>query len=340
MIKTEVLQYDIRHDLKEKNARFLSKQLETHLKERFNVLISTVEYGIENGHLVREGTKEPFIESIRRGRDFIQKISLDNIDKKREDAEVVGFEKIDSFLSNPLTPVESKILSISPKGEKGSKYQHNFYDIFTLKEKNNKRYVELSRFSSGLTVNDYINRLGKNFKNPPQANPIELPSSLSPREIHSFLHVKHEYMEPSEFERIWQSPLVQFFVDRYQLDRSARSFNAILNAADEVWKNKDREDDRKYEYLAKNTISYEYIKILEEKEVRQAGGQCPGKSGADINNSPFSVSAFGLGENFGYDFDQDGPCRKCNAINVKCGPCGICKNCDLEIRASQKFSLN
>lgn len=44
-------------------------------------------------------------------------------------------------------------------------------------------------------------------------------------------------------------------------------------------------------------------------------------------------------EDMDYDFDKEGPCKKCNA-DVMCGPCGICRSCDLAIRASQKFSLN
>lgn len=339
MNKEALLQYNIRHDRSEKDARFIAKHLETHLKERFNVLLSTVEYGIDNGHLVREGKSEPFIESIKRGRDVIQSISPDSFDFDRENAEPIGFEKIDTFLSNPETPLGSKMLSISPKGEKDSKYQHNFYDIFTLEERDGKKYVELRRYSSALSRKDYAGRFGFNQDNPPTAaefleNPIKIGADISADEIHESLHVTHDYMIPVEFERIWNSSLVQFFVKRYQLDRSARSFNAILNAADEVWQNKEKEDG-KYQFIARNTISYEHVRILEEKQVRQAGGQCPGKSGADTDNSPFSVSEF----DFGYKFDKAGPCMQCNA-DVNCGPCGLCKDCDLAIRASQNNNLN
>jgi len=350
MARAELLQYDVGNDRQEKDVRFLAKQLETHLKERFNVLLSTVKYGIKDGHLIRQRTEEPFIESIKRGRDVIQALSPDNIDVERENAEVIGFEKIDSFLSNPTTPLESKMLSISPKGEEGSKYTHNFYDIFTLKEENGERYVELSRYSSGLTRRDYAVRLGLNPENPPQAqdflkNPIKEDMSVTPEQIHEDLHigVGYKYMLPSDFEKIiWTSPRVQFYAKRYESDPgNARYFNAFLNAADEeVWENKNRKEKGQiYIDSTYNPSSHE-IKFLEEKKVRQAGGQCPGKSGADIENSKFSVSEFGMGgEDFGYKFDQEGPCKKCNA-DVKCGPCGICKACDLSIRASSKTGVN
>ena len=47
---------------------------------------------------------------------------------------LIGFEKMDAFLSDPVTPLGSKMLSVSPEGEEGSRYKHNFYDIFTLKK--------------------------------------------------------------------------------------------------------------------------------------------------------------------------------------------------------------
>lgn len=313
MIRAELLQYDIAYDQKEKDVRFLAKQLETHLRERFNVLISTVEYGIEDGHLVRQGTKEPFIESIRRGRDIIQKLSPDPVDVDRENAEVVGFETIDTFLSDPATSLNSKMLLISPEGEEGSKYTHNFYDIFTLREKDGARYVELTRFSSGLSKQDYVTKLRLPYENPKAedflSNPIKITPLLGPDEIHKLLHINHDYMEPSEFDRIWNSSFLQFFVERYKLFKNARSLKAFLNAADEIWQGKSFQS---FDYRP----SYEDTRCLEEKKVRQAGGQCPGKSGADINNFPFSVSDFAALEPDKYG-ERTFECPECGKINIR-----------------------
>lgn len=321
-MRGELLQYNPAYDQKEQDVNFIAKQLETHLRERFNVLVSTTEYGIANGHLVRQGTEEPFIDSIKRGRDIVQKLSPNPLDIDRENAEVIGFEKIDSFLSSPTVPLNSKMLSISPKGDEGSKYQHNFYDIFTLKEKNGERYIELSRYSSALNRRDYAKRLGLNPNNPPQAedflaNPIKIKDIyITPEEIHKSLHIDHEYMDPSEFiDEIWTSPLVQTFVRRYQFNRDARSFNAILNAADEVWENKNRKDKGEtYKDYLHYDPSHNDFRYLEEKEVRQAGGQCPGKSGADANDSPFSVSHFAIGDKDELG-DREFPCPECKKTN-------------------------
>ena len=61
MPRAELLQYNIDYDRHETDMEFIMTQLQTHLRERFNVLISTVEYEIVDGHLVRPGKTEPFI---------------------------------------------------------------------------------------------------------------------------------------------------------------------------------------------------------------------------------------------------------------------------------------
>jgi len=319
--KEELFQYNTAYDQKEKDIQFISKQLETHLKERFNVLVSTVEYGIKNGHLVRKGTEEPFINSIKRGRDIIQKLSPNSVDTDRENAELTGFEKIDSALCDPTIPLGSKMLSISPNGDERSKYQHNFYDIFTLKEENGEKYVQMSRYSSALTPRDYARRLGLDSDNPPNAadflaNPIKITDPfITSEKIHESLHIDHAYMDSSDFDEIWTSPLVQFFVKRYQIGRNARSFVGILNAADEVWENKNRrEKGQTYKDYSRYRLSYSEARYLEVKEVRQAGGQCPGKSGADINNSPFSVSDFETTDKYG---ERSFECPECGKTNIR-----------------------
>lgn len=321
-MRQELLQYNIAYDQKEKDVQFVAKQLETHLKERFNVLLSTVEYGIAGGHLVRQGTEDPFVESIKKGRDVIQKLSLSTVDYDRENAEIVGFRKIDAFLSDPKTPLNSMMLSISPKGEEESKYQHNFYDIFTLKQRQGERYVEMSRYSSALDDRDYVRSLhldpamskAEDFL----ANPIAIRDILvTPEKIHEALHIDHAYMKPSDFEEIWKSPLVQACAQKYESKRDARSFNAVLNAADEVWENRNRrEKGGLYIDYAYHAPTYGEIAFLEEKKVRQVSGGCPGKSGADINDSPFSVSSFANLEQDKYG-ERTFECPACGKTNIR-----------------------
>lgn len=320
-VQEQLLQYNTKYDQHETDPQFITTQIETHLRERFNVLVSTVEYGIADGHLVRKGKKEPFINSIKRGRDIIQKLSSNSIDFERENAEVIGFgEKIDPFLSSPQTSIGSKMLNISLQG---GKYQHNFYDIFTVKERSGERYVELSRYSSALSAQDYATRFsGLDPENPPTAaeflaNPIIITDIfITAEQIHQMLHEEHEYMKPSEFDEIWKAVSRQPFFKSYLLKRDARSFNAIINFADEVWENIHKRDKgEKYRDYIDDVVTYSEIRSLEERNVRQVSTPCPGKSGADINNSPRSVSEFGsLKDDLG---DREFECPACKHINVR-----------------------
>lgn len=343
--RKELLQYDISHDKTEKDVRFISEQIETHLRERFNVLLSTVEYGIVDGHLVRGGTREPFINSIKRGRDIIQIISQNVIDFNRENAEVTGFKKIDSLMSNPETPLGSKALSISLRGEKGSKYGHNFYDLFTLKERDGRRYVELLRYSSALRAQDYIERFGfypENFLKAEDflANPIFITDVLiTPEQIHKMLHKEHKYMTISDFEEIWNG--VQPAVKNYLLNRDANSFNAILNFADRVWESqKNKERGNKFIDYVAYAPTQAMLRNLGNQPVRQASGGCPGKSGADMNNAPFSVAEFSsLGKDRGYNFDHEGVCIVCHSGPKALGPCEICEECTIKIEKEEELGI-
>lgn len=317
----ELLQYDISYDRGENDPIYLGTQISTHLKERFNVLLSKVEYSIADGHLVRQGANEPFLTSVIRGRDIVRELAPTPIDFDREDAEVEGFAKIDSFLGDPNTPLGSKVLSISPKGEEASKYQHNFYDIFTLKRKDSQRYIELLRCSSALDQEEYTKILGLDFGSPPTAakflaNPIMINNIfVTAEQIHKDLHKEHEYMTEDDFQEIWTGS--QPAVLRYLLNKDANSFNAVLNLADEVWENQKKKKRGKAFIDYKNCVfTPAMLRQLGSEPVRQVAGGCPGKSGADTNNSAFSVSEFGnlLQDKYG---DRTFPCPNCGKMNTR-----------------------
>lgn len=343
MSKEQLFQYNIDYDRREADVQFIEIQLKTHLSERFNTLVSSVEYEIVDGHLVRPGKKEPFIISIMRGRDIIQKLNPVPADFERENAEIVGFRDIiDPLLCDPLAPLGRKILSISIRGEKDSKYQHNFYDIFTLKMRNGKRYVQLSRYSSALKAENYAAILPDlDSEHPPTAaeflaNPILFDdASISSEQIHKMFHREHEYMETSDFEEIWKEIKTSPFVKNYLQRKDARSFNAILNFADEVWENlKKKKRGKGYRDYTSSPLTFAEKREMEERKIRQTITPCPGKSGADIS-FPFSVSDF----DYDYAFDQPGPCKSCG-MNVSCGPCGLCRTCDIKIRREEILSAN
>ena len=98
-------------------------------------------------------------------------------------------------------------------------------------------------------------------------------------------------------------------MERYGENPTPKAFKAVLNAADEIiYGNKFRDYST---YIPTNAD----LRYLEDKKVRQAGGQCPGKSGADLDNSPFSVSEFGFSDDkFG---SREFECPECGKTNIR-----------------------
>lgn len=339
----ELLQYNIEFDKRENDLPYNRIQLETHLRERFNALLSIVEYGIVDGHLVRQGASEPFVNAIARGRNHIRTVAPNQIDFAREDAEVEGFRNvIDPLLSNPNTSLGTKVISISPKGEEGSRYKHNFYDIFTLNRKNGQRFVELRRYSSALIPEEYTQKdffVGLYPQNPTAADFLSNPTPIanifiSAEQIHQTLHKEHDYMKEEEFIAIWNSKPVQDRVNKYLFRKDAKNFNAILNCSDDIYEeNKKKKRGEQYLDFERFAPSAMVVQNWENREVRQAAGGCPGKSGAE--DSSYSASEFA---DMDYKFDQPGPCKKCGE-DVSCGPCGICKPCDIKIRREESTKI-
>lgn len=352
-------QFDQRIGLK---ASYLSKQIDTFIGERLNVCLSKNKYEIKNGLVYGQDIDEPFVEVMKRGVDYRQRAEGENrVDKKREEAEVEGFSKIQAVMLNPSTPAGTMMLSVSPKGGKDSLYQHNFYDIFTLEEVEGKRFVEFRRYSSALTIEEYKDKLSplkymENISSDADflGNPLRIDNLFfeNAERIHSYLHKEHRVTEIGEFERIKRR--YQHLKSRYYATKDPLVLDAMMNIADEEVGLSERKKSKFYSNLVGPNIPLKIDPLTVDQEinyygnlpVREVATGC-GSSGStskdSFNNSfsPFSISDFGLnGESIDYEFDQNGPCKKCNAISVKCGPCGICKACDLAIRASQKFSLN
>jgi len=149
--------FDQRIDVK---ASYISRQLDTFLGERLNVLLSKNKYEIKNNLIYGEDMEDSFIEVMKRGIEYRERLDGENrVDRKREEAEVTGFLKTQEVMCNPQTSVGTMMLSISPQGGKDSLYQHNFYDICTLRQAQGKRFIEARRYSSALSTDEYKDKL-------------------------------------------------------------------------------------------------------------------------------------------------------------------------------------
>lgn len=338
---------------RERLDAYTKTQLETHLGERFNVLLSKTRYEIKEGQIFGENTNEPFMQMLLRGVEYRRKYG-NPVDWQREEAEATGFRKIEEeLLSKEATG--KMMLLVSPPGGKDSIYKHNFYDIFTLKEDEKGKHVEAIRYSSSLTNDEYIEKLNKSKefdKNVKDcdflANPIRVDSSFeSADDLHKYLHKDHEFTTKEEFDQIVAivTPLITSYVntlsdnpfdERLQL----LTYNAILNKADvaiTLIKHKDKQKFVK-DYLFKSQVSAKSdVFVLGKQPVRVVATGCGSSGGFSVTgNLNSSFSTFSVSE-FGAKKDQEWfSCPKCKYKAN--GPVGdTCPGCRL---TKEEFAQN
>lgn len=292
---------------------YIRKQLETHIGERFNVLLSTVRYDIKNGHLYGQNLNEPAVEVFARG---VGRDGSTAEDLSRERAEVLGFSQINNDLASPNAKVGDKWLSISPPG--GS-YQHNFYDTHILKEDANGRYVETRRYSSGLDIQKTVQMLKSaglvddSYQANPEyslSHPIKIEADnarfKTPDSIHQYLHKKHEYTSEEDFAEIIKicTPLITSYTNTlvnnpYDVKAQLLNYNALLYTAELAFDAKKAHDQRLLRGLIlKAEFSYpsrQEIEIIGRRPIRQAMIGCGFSAGFNVGGqetiySPFSVA--------------------------------------------------
>lgn len=314
----------------------IKDNLKSLLGERFNVLISTTRYTLRNGEIYKEGGAEPFLNSVKRGRDY-RRSYPDPIDYRREDAEVIGFEKIQDELADPNVQIGTMMISISPPGPENSVYQMNFYDVFT---KTNWG-IEARRYSSALTYQEYAEfLLEMGFEGLGEtaddtfflSNPIKIDKFKTAEDLHNYLYREHEHISVQELERVWKDSeaLASIYLKAVamgNLEFKKSAMNAFLNGADMSHFHKEVE-------VFKASDSTEKFYALAMKPVREVKTGCGSSCGVSVANSPQSVSEFGT-KTRNYKFDKEGPCRTCGSDKKQVGPVGICEKCNDKIDSGE-----
>lgn len=339
---------------------YTQTQLKTTLSERFNVLSSTIRYDIKDNVLYGENTDEPFINMLVRGREY-RKVHGKPIDREREQAEVEGFSLIEAALCDQNASLGTMMVSVSPRGDEGSVYQHNFYDIYTLSEDENGRYIDFRRYSAGLTRDKFAlkaSELDLSYSAgqvPTDAEflrkPIKLESKKSPfqsaDEVHEYFHTEHDYMTVEEFESEilrYCAPLILNYINALCENPDASevqgiNFNSILNKSDlraEIAKKKKQGvfiyDDEMV--LASRESLEREVNRLGRLPVRivstgcgELGGVGVTMTGESNGTGPMSVSFFGQSESKNWSYSW-GECVMCKDRFTQVGPCKICKSCE------------
>lgn len=316
------------YEAKEDLDRYTAFQMRTLLGERFHTGLSRYSSSIIDGLIYPDDMAEPFIDVLKRGRDF-RKVN-GSTETKREDAEVSGFTEIQKVLCDQDTPAGTKMLSISPAGSHGSIYKKNFYDVFT-KEINaeGKPIVKVHRYSSALSIDETVLKLcqinagyGENgtvddsylLAHPIQisAQDKKLPTADA---VHQFLHKEHNAMSERDFADIIEicTPAILGYIDILSSTPEDEmmqklAFNAILNMADyasDRKKNlKGAQSHDKKTYSHKDTLPFVNkpmgradIFIFGTTPVRQVDTGCGSSGGYEVTkgmttgfgNSPLLV---------------------------------------------------
>ncbi len=348
---------------------FTNKQIETLLGERFNVLLSSFIYEIREGVIYGENSNEPFMDTVVRGRNY-RRVRGNLIDREREDAEVIGLQATQENLCRPEAKPGTMIVSISLPGREGSSYQHNFYDIFTLREgSDGKRFIEARRYSSNLDARTAITKSRECNQNTPipffanaehfLAHPFEVKNDnlKSPEDVHRFLHREHDYMDNYDFQEILtvcaehRKEYLSYMEGNPEGEEGQYEIlNAILNKAEEVnLMQQRRRNGKSYTQIQiysgedlRREISYLGVQPVKE---RSAGCGFSGGFGAKKNvNSPFSVAEFGIDATDRYG-SREFKCPNCKMTNIrpenellkKCQHCGSSAvSCEPEISKGQE----
>lgn len=289
-----------------KEATFV--QLAAVLKERYNSEKNKFRYNIKDGKLYSEFlATEPFDNILLRGLEYRRKEG--SLELTREEKEVEGFfDVIQGVFGNLDTPVGTKMVLFSPPGLlKDSQYKKRLVDIFELKQdENGQRFVEPTRFTSGLNYDGYKKtalKLDPHYFDEYKASdmpldawflahPIVIGNSSfgSPEEIYDrFIEKDYTAMKEEEFKKVLIScmPAIQYYISELTKDvvdwrELATSFNAILNIGDKTIEGMERrkhlEDLENVNTKANLVYSRKEMLFWGQKETRTVAGGCPGVS--------------------------------------------------------------
>jgi len=269
------------------------EQMVKGLGERFHVVLSRYEYDINNGELWGKDMDEPAINSFIRGRDHRREHG-NPVDYKREEADVIGFGKIQAIMADRNTPFGTVIMSASQPGLEGSTYNDNFIDFHTKKtDENGRVFVESQRVSSGLTMDETLEKISAfaTFaidEDDPAAslleNPIAIENSLTAEDLKFYMYKDHDYMDERTFGVIIKN--VSYLIDTYAeslvsapRDKNYHRLlaNTILNKSDEVAERIKIDGVKVWEKLSPIPTGYHVGREIEAygyREVKEVKAGC------------------------------------------------------------------
>jgi len=315
--------------------------LETALGERFNLQISQIEYRIEDNRLTSAEHDEPFLDVIKRGQRYRQEHGSDDVE--REKAEIEGFEKVQSVLTNPEHQ-DAKVVIIYPRGKTDSMYQHNFFDVW---EKRGdlvimSRYASSANYEEFRQAAEFLDPFNSLDQNPQDADFIRNPliTYRSQDEILELLKLDSNAMNTQEYENLVETieTLKLSYINALangDWELAQKIYTATLNLADDVILNPAYN-----QYLRERILMEAPAALMAtygSHQVRPVLAGCglqtnfAGQNSGELLSAlfPYSVSNFGplaLIENAD---TGDFPCPRCGHMIIYGAGIKECPSCHL-----------
>lgn len=323
------------------NLRF-EEDLKSEIRERFCTQQYQTIYSLRDGKLINSQYDQPFSKIIKKG--IESRRQNGSADQTREQAELIGFERVEQILNGAAEP--STVVSISPRGTKESIYQRNFFDVFQKQENDQ---IIMTRFTSTATLEGFQAAAQK--LNPAVPRPIvptdayflshPLKTTASLEQILEAIELDKTAIEKDYVETIVENclPVILAYVN----NPSEAGYIAAVNLADILAGKKtlpnSQFNDSAIERLSDSLSFRSTFNYLASLSVRPVQTGC-GFSGSGRTETEFtsraisnvwSVADFGRG---GLDEDKgDFDCPRCGetitygAGITECPGCGLAATC-------------
>lgn len=336
----------------EERAMFVShetRQIETALGERLHVAESPAVYLVDQSSKLRSQTfpTEAFEVVVKRGIEHRKKMG--SPDTEREEAQLRGILKVQGKMADPDTPLGYKQVFISGRGfATGTTFTHNFVDVYELRENptTKQRYVEMTRFASDATYEEYKERLGKlrpNFLNEAKGSidiyfaehPIDFDPRTDLREVRELVGLlcgaRKDIIGQLEYRKVVEDskPRINYYLEAvcaplFDPAEVALRLNAILKGAELAWekfKGFTRQVVERVANFVQQTPVFrsiaEEVNWLGRQVIKQVMAACGMSSGFSIGSASRLGGGSFSGSSSGSSVEnRGGSCKECGMPNA------------------------
>jgi hypothetical protein len=272
----------------------MRENMRTNLMERLHTVESYGEYKINGNELVsKDFPGKSFYEILERGVEYRKKLGSPEQEREGELGELAGWNKINTVMTTPDTPVGSTIYSFSPRGlAEGTVYDGWFVDSLTLRENFKKeKYVERIRTGVNWDYSGYAEaalKLDSHYFDNYDGRPVD--AWFLANSIIGDIELDKKGFSVIDTDRILNNYKLRRYIQNYENQifneninwlETAIAFNAILNYLDDL---KNGKNDMYIQEVYEDEKSFiRGVQVLGRRQVQiVGGGGCPPNKGVDL----------------------------------------------------------